>query len=498
MGIRTGSLDVTAMRVHELALQNWLYRAFYVREGYPVPVVFAQPLDAFGLFTRLWKDANNPFTYLLDLKDADGTPLYEPYPSPVRYPLISVTRKNVRFRAAQNFSMHTWRHVNWPTVSDTGTAAVYGKEQTGIDLLKCQLGNVTTSRMPAAFDFRFQLDHFCLRPDTQAFFIERLMRQFWRTGGTLQTWIQVNYPGWGTQLVRLYLEGDVIEHAAPEEGDLQDKNVEFRTTVNLVVEGYAVDVEYQQVPALWTLRSSSASPYELNGLFYPPLSIDLRAQGTNLVLDSRTDIPVSGTCPQEHMDFGGSPQVISFGDPNQPSTPPDGWSYVPTYSYGIPSSAVMGIPTFGSMAPAPPGTVSTGLLTESGTNSAGLMAGSYDLYINHDYTSGSARFVSGTHFLTVVAGGTFSDYPAWTGAFVNGTYLSAIVNAGSLSDTGTQSEAFNVGTYALTAIGAGSYTESGTWAAAFYVGTMAQTVIPTGPYAESGTWAGAFYAGTYV
>src|SRR5215831_4071325 len=116
--VRTGSLQSTSMRYHELWLQRWLNAKFVVRWGVPCPVVFSTPLDAYSLFTRLWADSNNPFKYLLDAKDENGTPLYEPYPSPVRYPLISVMRKGVKLRPYQNFSVHRWQHVNWPTISD--------------------------------------------------------------------------------------------------------------------------------------------------------------------------------------------------------------------------------------------------------------------------------------------------------------------------------------------------------------------------------------------
>ena len=234
IGVKTGSLGATSMRYHELALQRWLNHLFYVREGYPVPVVFATPMDAFSQFTKLWSEANNPFQYLLNAKNEDGTPLYEPHPSPVRYPLLSVYRKGFKYRPYQSFSIHQFRHINWPTISD--------------DVDKCKLGNVTTSRMPLAWDYRFQIDHYCLRPDTQAFFVEKLMWEFHRNGGTPQTWMLVDYPAWGQQLVRVHIDGD-IENATPEEPE-PDKTQEFRTTVNIVVEGFAVDLKFVVKPAL--------------------------------------------------------------------------------------------------------------------------------------------------------------------------------------------------------------------------------------------------------
>lgn len=298
LDVRSGSLDVTSMRYHELWLQRWLYSRFYVHEGYPIPVVFATPMDAFSLFSKLWADENNPFDYLLRLQDEHGTPLYQPHPSPIRYPLISVMRQGVKFRPYQNFSIHRWRHVNWPTVSDTGSA-VPGKEQQGVDLTKCDLGEVTTSRMPMAFDYRFQIDHFCLRPDTQALYLEKLLNQLWRSGGgVLQTWMDIEYPGWGQQYIRIYVDGD-IDNSALEESQFQDRTVEYKTTFTLVIEGFSIDVQYLIEPALWKLVYSSARLNQIDRLVFPPLVEDLRTQGYNYVLESRPDIPAAGTCQDE-------------------------------------------------------------------------------------------------------------------------------------------------------------------------------------------------------
>jgi len=291
LSARAGSLGGTSMRYHELALQRWLNRLFIVREGYPVPVVFTSPMDAFSHFTTLWADENNPFKYLLDLKDAKGTPLYEPHPSPVRYPIISVHRKGWRYRAYQNFSIHRFRHINWPTVSDTGQP-VNGKPNVGTGLRKIDLANVTTSRMPMAWDYRFQVDHFCLRPDTQSFFMEQLMQEFWRTGGTPQTWIKVPYPGWGEKLVRLYIDGDV-EPLTPEEPE-DGKNVEFRTSLTLVLEGFDVDLRYKIFPAFWTLifgAGSSVEPSRLDEAFSLITTEDERIENANPTLDSRPNVP---------------------------------------------------------------------------------------------------------------------------------------------------------------------------------------------------------------
>ena len=190
--VRQVTMDVTEGRVHELALQNWFYRNFFVMEGYPVPVVFATPMDAFSVFANLWKAEHNPFKYLLDAKDCEGTPLYEPYPSPVRYPLISVKKLGWTPRINQSYGIHRWRHMGYPTTSTVN--AVKPGEVGG--LTQNDLGNVMTSTMPTAWDFRYQIDHFCTRPDTQAIFVHRVMRTMVIAGGAMQTWIRVVYPGW--------------------------------------------------------------------------------------------------------------------------------------------------------------------------------------------------------------------------------------------------------------------------------------------------------------
>ena len=284
---RAGALGGASMRYHELAIQRWLNTWAFVREGYPVPVVFTSPLDAFSHFAQLWQRDSSPFAYLLELKDADGRPLYEPHPSPIRYPLLSVHRRGWKYRTGQNFSIHRWRHINWPTVSDEGPP-IPGKEQIGTGLTRHDLGEVTTARRPMAWDYRFQIDHYCNRPDTQAFFIEQFMQQMWRTGGVPQTWITVPYPGYGDMLVRLFLEGD-IENMTPEEPP-QQQYVEFRTTLNIVLEGFDVDIRYKIYPALWTVvigTGGEVDPEQLEVVF----TKDVRKGNENPTLDSRPNVP---------------------------------------------------------------------------------------------------------------------------------------------------------------------------------------------------------------
>lgn len=364
--VESGGLGATSMRYHELWLQQWLYTRFFVKEGYPVPVVFGTPMDALGHFQQLWSAEQNPFRYLLDLKDAAGTPLYEPHPAPVRYPLISVMRKGIRYRPSQNFSIHSWRHINWPTVSSAGSA-VPGVDHQGTNLVKCDLGSVTTSRMPMAFDYHFQIDHYCMRPDTQAFYVERLLNQFWRTGGTLQTWLEVVYPGWGSQYVRLFVDGD-IDQSAPDDGQTQDRHVEFKTTFTITIEGFSVDVNYEVKPTLWKLVQGTAALDDLAAFTGVRAVTDLRFTGQNPVLNSRTDIPPVGACQVEgaraaYVDAGTA--YLQVGDHTVPSNPGDNVvtsAFTPpalapgsitvgsAFDYGIASTLQMGSVVFSGTA----------------------------------------------------------------------------------------------------------------------------------------------------
>lgn len=295
------------MRYHELAIQRWLNGLFFVREGYPVPVVFTAPMDAFSHFTELWSATNNPFAYLYDAKDSAGTPLYQPHPAPARYPIISVHRKGWKYRTYQNFSIHRWRHINWPTESNAGPA-LGGVDAVGTDLTRCDLGNVTTSRMPMAWDFKFQIDFFCNRPDTLSFFTDRLFYEMYRTGGVPQTWIEVVYPGWfGRRLVRLYIDGD-IESLTPEEPD-EGENVQFRTSFQIALEGFHSDVNFEMYPAFWTLifqqnAGGAIAPYFLNEAYRLLKTLDVRPGEENPTLNERLNVPSAGTCAEAILDLG--------------------------------------------------------------------------------------------------------------------------------------------------------------------------------------------------
>lgn len=308
--VKSGSLEATSLRYHELALVRWLNLFLQVREGYPIPVVISTPMDAFSEFQKLWGRDKNPYSYLYHAKDANGAPLYQPYPSPARYPIISVYRKGWKLRPVQNFSIHRWRNINWPTVSSVGPA-VFGIENNGTNLNKCDLANVTTSRMPMAWDYRFQIDFFCNRQDSVAFFLNQWFKQFWRTGGpTPQTWFNVAYPGWGTKSIRCYMDGDV-EQLTPEEPEAGDY-VKQRTSVNVVLEGFDLDLDYQIFPAFWKLvyaagSSSGFSPEQLAQAFELVFTEDVRIHNANPTLDSRPNVPSDEGCSAalESVDTGG-------------------------------------------------------------------------------------------------------------------------------------------------------------------------------------------------
>jgi hypothetical protein len=343
LSVRKGTLGSLGMRYHELAVQRWFYSTFFVRAGYPIPVVFSTPMDAFGNFQQLWKADKSPFSYLFNLKDSKGTPLYEPYPSTLRYPLISIFRRNWKYRPEQSYGLHQFRHMNWPTVDR--------------DVGRCELGTVTTSFRPNAWDYRFQVDHFCMRPDTQAYFIETLMRSFVVGGGTPQTWMTIHFPVLGFQRIRMYIDGD-IENSTKEEPENMT-NMEFRTTFTLCVEGYSVDQDVQFVPALWNLllrsTSESASPGELVAAFDEQVRIDLRLGDDNPTLNSRENVPpdeecqdnlaTHGTFPPADIYLSGSEQPYAYTHFGFASTNPTD----PFFMGGIQQSSGFGIITVGSL-----------------------------------------------------------------------------------------------------------------------------------------------------
>ena len=486
------------MRYHELALQWWLNKIFTLRWGVPVPVVFTSPMDAFSLFSKLWSEANNPFQYLLSVTDDCGNPLYQPYPAPVRYPVISVYRKGWKYRQYQNYSIHRMRWMNWPTVSSPGPG-LYGVPNNGTNLTLCKLGEVTTSRFPMAFDYRFQVDHFCNRPDTQAFFTSQLFREFWRTGGTvLQTWIKVTYPGMGDKLIRLYLDGD-IENLTPEEPP-DGQNVEYRTSFTVVVEGYDLDLDYKIYPALWNLlfREGSAPPEALTSAFEFTGTIDLREQPQSSIVDYRQEVtvmPPPGTCAvnlrDARLEAEQVHEIIFNGlavqpDPNTAATPPGYIAAAGAYAFGQ-----------ASIFATPPLVVDGGTVSDSGSNTGAFHVGSMDLYIYVEQAPENVTFSGGTYFPVTLSAGTIIESGSMTSAFTVGTYADTIVSQNAGTEYGTLSVAFGTGTYADVVVDAGSYYESGSLSSAFTAGTYTALILSAGTHYEAGSMSAGFYNGTY-
>lgn len=235
------SYDTNGQRYHELALARWFNNNFYVMEGYPVPVLFTPPMDAYSHFAELWSNAaGNPFAYILDAKDDCGKPLYQPHPAPAPYPIISIHRKSNRWRSEQSYSIHRWRRLSWVTEVTSGTNTLD------------QLARVAQAQMPMGWDYVFQVDFHCLRPDTAAKWIEHLMRKMRRAGGTPQTWITCTYPYYGRLFARTYIQDGSVQHMTPEASPDAQITI-YRTTVNLVVEGWVPDIQIELVPAFWTL-----------------------------------------------------------------------------------------------------------------------------------------------------------------------------------------------------------------------------------------------------
>ena len=267
-------VELSSSRIHELALNNWLYHSFFVSAGYPVPVVFATPMDAFSEFDRLFTLDNGPFAYLRKLPN-------EPYPSNVRYPLLSINRRGWAFRPTQNYSSHVERRWDWPTVD--------GVED---GLTMSNLASVRQERMASAWDFKFEINHYAMVPDTQALFVQRLFRMLQYSAGQPQVYILTIYPGHNPQLIRTYLEGEIQDVTEKTPGE---NPMVYRTVFNLTMEGYSYDNDKVTVPTVWRMLSSEAAlaPTTLSQAYqFIGYGIDLRQDPTgNEVLMSTSPLP---------------------------------------------------------------------------------------------------------------------------------------------------------------------------------------------------------------
>lgn len=271
------SLNVTGMRIHELAVQHWLNKRFLLAEGFPMPVIFTKPMSAYADFKQIWAMTdNNPFAYLLLAKNPDGSPMYQPHPMPPPYPMLTVNRVRWSFAPSRNLGSHWNRHAGWATVAK--------------DVKRKDLGTAKEQRMPQAWDYRLQLDHYCRRADQQAHFIQELTLGWYPSASIPNTWIKAVYPSYiGHHLVRVVQDGDITD--ATEEEPVEGYRV-FRTTVNLLVEGWHMDPDQLYVNTFWTEvdRLKAVSPGALSEV-YTVYKTDLRGTDDNSIVNAAHHMP---------------------------------------------------------------------------------------------------------------------------------------------------------------------------------------------------------------
>lgn len=266
-------VDLTAVRLHGYALRRWFYRNFLLREGMPVPVVYAFPVDAFSEFNRLFTQTNS-YDYL-------KTASPHVWPVNTQTPLISFAFTGDHHRPDMSSSNRVNRTYSWLTAGPT--------EGVGMN----QLASVKQVRYSAGADFNFQVDFWCQRPDISAVFYEQLGQAFRVGAGSVrQSWVTVPYPvTHGTQTVRLVQTSDAVmvqeTSAAPADGI-----VLYHTSFTVTIEGYYADRSSIIVPALWYATLSIDNP-SLNALdeIYRLSHTDLRTFGTNPVLALRSHLP---------------------------------------------------------------------------------------------------------------------------------------------------------------------------------------------------------------
>lgn len=281
-GVQTFTFDqhnpeVTPMRVLEVALQRWFQSKFFIKTGVPIPVLYTTPMNAFSDFQAILSAKDGPLSYLLALKDDKGTPLYQPHPSAVRLPLITIKRQSWRYSKQRSFSGHWYRQIGWPSVHDSAHQ----------NIKLSDLGEVAMTRMPQAWDYTFQVDFYTNTPQTMAYMISAFMQSMFPSAGNPQAWIYAVYPGYfGKKLVRVYLSGDEISDQTEEEP--ADGFRFFRQTFSLVVEGWAPFLTTTVVPAFWYLENSLAvSPDTLDKVY------DLRPVQENGVVANSAPMPPS-------------------------------------------------------------------------------------------------------------------------------------------------------------------------------------------------------------
>jgi len=282
------NVDHTGMRIHELALTNWCYSRFHVSQGVPIPVIISTPSEAFADFTSLWEKNQNGFNYLYQAKDSNGTPLYRPFPEPPKFPLITIKRDKWTHNPKRSFSLYWQRYAGWPSVASNKAYQTPGQQ---VDLPKADLGTVLQQRRPSGWDFSFQIDHYCSRPDTHAYFINQWMKAMTITSSQPQRWIDCAYPGLlGKRLVLLRQVGDISDLTEEEPGE--NKRI-FRASINVILEGWYVDLDFLKIPAFWVqgLGYQAFTPPETVSEVYDQTVEDIRPEEANVIYDTATPMP---------------------------------------------------------------------------------------------------------------------------------------------------------------------------------------------------------------
>jgi hypothetical protein len=247
-------------------------------------------MDAFSEFRRLWNDPNSPFAYL----KAPAITTGRVWPENTVTPLLSFNFLSSQFLPHLTYASRNNRHQSWPSISTVPEG-----------LRENNLGRINQVRYAQAFDFRFQLDHWCQRPDTQALFLDQLYQAFRESSaGTQQTWIPIPYPPThGRQMVRMRLEGDPQNMTEATQTAPNDVTVLYHTSCTLIIEGYRPDRNVVTVPTVWYLTLGvnfdgldNLSPADMNTL-YLINNHDLRADPDNPIVRLRqaTMPPLGGS-----------------------------------------------------------------------------------------------------------------------------------------------------------------------------------------------------------
>jgi hypothetical protein len=282
-------VSLSAVRLHGFALRRWFYRNFLLREGFPIPVVYAVPMDAFAEFRRLWTDTNS-----LDYLKSTNAQALGVWPQNIVTPLISFVFTGDKYRPDLTASTRVNRTYAWVTAGNPAKTSIN------------QLGNVQQVRYSQAAEFNFQVDFWCQKPETQAIFYEQLAQAFRvSSAGTRQTWVTVPYPvTHGTQNVRLIQTSDtsnLTESQSAPEGNI----VMYHTSFTVSIEGYYPDRTSFIVPTAWymglSITQNNPSPLELTTLYL--LNSGNLAQ-QNPVLALRSNLPTGSSAPPSGPDFG--------------------------------------------------------------------------------------------------------------------------------------------------------------------------------------------------